>query len=81
MNNGLAEWRRHWGEAESGAVAQRVLFENDAVRVWEIVLEPGEELAVHTHALDYVIVTIESSEMEVRDQHGQRRQTAMPRTR
>jgi quercetin dioxygenase-like cupin family protein len=69
----MAQWREHWGDGEPGPVAQRVLFENDKVRVWEIALEPGEELAVHTHSLDYVIVTIEPSEMEVREHTGELR--------
>src|SRR5207237_719150 len=58
----------------AGPVAQRILFENDRVRVWEIVLEPGEELAVHTHELDYVVVNIETSQMEAREHTGQLRQ-------
>ena len=77
MADQLGQWREHWGDAEPGPVAQRVLFENDRVRVWEIVLEPGEELAVHTHELDYVIVTIESSDMEVREHTGELRRTGM----
>jgi hypothetical protein len=74
MADTVGQWRERWGAAEVGPVAQRVLFENDQVRIWEIVLEPGEELAVHTHELDYVVVTVESSQMEAREHTGQLRQ-------
>ncbi len=72
MTDSLASWRAAWkSDAEVGPVAQTILFENDKVRVWEIVLDPGEELAVHTHSIDYVIVTVEGSVMEVRNQQGE----------
>jgi mannose-6-phosphate isomerase-like protein (cupin superfamily) len=41
---------------ELGDVATRVLHENDRVRVWELVLEPGERSARHRHELDYLLV-------------------------
>jgi len=75
MADTVARWREQWhSDQEVGPVAQRMIFENDAVRVWEIVLEPGEELAVHTHELDYLVVTVESSDMEAREHTGQLRQ-------
>src|SRR5262245_13867768 len=42
-----------------GDVATRILFENDRVRVWEMVLPPGERSAVHRHELDYVLVQVD----------------------
>lgn len=76
MDDQLKQWQQVWqSEAQLGPVAQRVLFENDRVRVWEIVLEPGEELAVHTHTLDYLVITIEPSDMEVREHTGELRRT------
>ena len=36
-----------------------LLFENEHVRVWENVVEPGEESPVHRHDHDYLSVTIE----------------------
>lgn len=42
-----------------GDVATRVLFENERVRVWEMVLAPGERSATHRHALDYLLVQID----------------------
>ena len=42
--------------ANSHAVGTAVLFENDRLRVWDLVLEPGEASAVHRHTADYVFV-------------------------
>ena len=36
-----------------------LLFENEHVRVWENVLEPGEESPLHRHDHDYLAVDIE----------------------
>ena len=40
-------------------IGERVLFENDHIRVWENVIEPGEESAVHRHDHDYVAISVE----------------------
>jgi len=37
----------------NGCVGQRLLSENDRVRVWEIRLKPGERFGFHRHVLDY----------------------------
>jgi hypothetical protein len=42
-----------------GHIANRLLFENDRVRVWEMDLAPGERSATHHHDLDYVLVELE----------------------
>ncbi len=34
-------------------VGSRLLFENGAVRVWDITLEPGERLPFHCHRTSY----------------------------
>jgi hypothetical protein len=38
---------------ENRTVGTRLLLENDAVRVWEIVLEPGQRLPLHRHLTSY----------------------------
>jgi hypothetical protein len=43
-------------EDVSTAVGSQVLFENDFVRVWEMVLAPGEEFPVHKHLHDHVLI-------------------------
>ena len=42
--------------ANSHAVGTAVLFENERIRVWDLVLRPGEASAVHRHTADYVFV-------------------------
>ena len=44
-------------------IGTRVLFENEHVRVWENVLEPGEESPVHRHGYDYLIVDIDGDRL------------------
>ena len=46
-------------EDSMGSIGERVLFENEHVRVWENMLEPGEESPVHRHDHDYLIIDIE----------------------
>ena len=41
----------------SHEVGTRLLFENDRVRVWEMVLRPGESSARHVHEADYLFVS------------------------
>lgn len=41
-----------------GDVATTPLFENDRVKVWEMVLAPGEESPIHEHRHDYILVQI-----------------------
>ena len=47
------------------------LHEDDLVRVWEVVHEPGERLALHSHEPPYVVVCIEAGEHRVIDADGQ----------
>jgi len=41
---------------EIGGVGDRVLFEDDNVRIWEMRLEPGEASDLHKHEHDYYLV-------------------------
>ena len=48
------ELRRELGEADgNGRVGQRLVSETERVRVWSILLKPGERLGFHKHVLDY----------------------------
>lgn len=42
-----------------GGVGSRVLFEDERVRVWELILEPGEASALHRHEHDYYLAIFE----------------------
>jgi len=47
----------HAGEPR-GAVADRVLFEDEHLRIWELTLLPGQATALHHHPLDYYLVIL-----------------------
>jgi quercetin dioxygenase-like cupin family protein len=47
-----------------GDVANRLLFDNDHVRVWEMVLRPGERSDRHRHDLPYVLCVLEGSAVD-----------------
>ena len=42
-------------------VGTRKLFENEQVRVWDLQLQPGENLGVHRHENDYVLIFVGDS--------------------
>lgn len=39
-----------------------VWFENDRIRVWEVLLEPGERGAFHSHTTNYFWTVVEGSQ-------------------
>ncbi len=47
-----AEFERE-KKSPNGCVGQRLLSENERVRVWDIRLKPGERFGFHRHVLDY----------------------------
>lgn len=47
------------GDRELGDVGTRLVHENERVRIWEMVLAPGERSPVHEHRLDYILVFLE----------------------
>lgn len=50
-------------DEESHRVGTKLLFENDRVRVWELVLKPGETSPKHVHESDYVFVHLTKSKL------------------
>lgn len=48
-----------------GDVATRVVFEDERLRIWELVLEPGQEGPLHKHELDHILVQIAGDKMAV----------------
>ena len=51
-------------DRELGQVADRVVFENERVRIWEMSLEPGEASDFHEHTLDYLLCIIEGESVD-----------------
>ena len=44
---------------ELGEIATNVLFENEHVKIWNLIVEPGEASDWHLHGRDYVTVVVE----------------------
>jgi quercetin dioxygenase-like cupin family protein len=53
-----------------GNVANRFLFENERVRVWEMALEPGESSDLHEHRLPYVLCILEGESIDADYEDG-----------
>jgi beta-alanine degradation protein BauB len=53
-----------------GPPGTALLFENERTRVWEVLLEPGETLAMHAHELPYVVITVEGGECLITKEDG-----------
>lgn len=47
-----------------GDVANKLLFENDSVRVWEMNLAPGERSDRHRHDLPYLLCVLEGDRLD-----------------
>jgi hypothetical protein len=61
-----------------GDVGQRIVFENEQVRIWEINLEPGQVQDFHLHYHPYVIISLGGGENEIETIFGDKRMTNEP---
>lgn len=52
-------------------VGDRIVFEDDRVRVWELALEPGSQSHVHQHPHDYLMICIEGDRIAAEASPGQ----------
>ncbi len=41
-----------------GPMGDRIVVENDRVRIWELTIPPGGDSNIHRHDLDYVLVIL-----------------------
>ncbi|MBB84781.1 MAG: hypothetical protein CL931_13320 [Deltaproteobacteria bacterium] len=48
-----------------GPIATKVLYEDERVRIWDQLIEPGETTGPHHHALPYALVTVEGAPLDV----------------
>lgn len=48
-----------------GPIGDRILFENESVRVWIVSLEPGDKQPWHKHYLPYLIVPLTKGKSEI----------------
>src|SRR5215216_1053342 len=53
-----------------GPIGNRVIFENEQVRVWELAVEPGKSKGLHRHDLPYVIVPLTEGKIEIESIDG-----------
>lgn len=58
-----------------GQVGQRIVLENEQVRIWEINLDPGETIEFHIHHHPYVIISLGGGENEIETIFGDRIKT------
>jgi hypothetical protein len=53
-------------------VATTLIHEDEAVRVWNMTLAPGQMTSLHRHDYDYYFVVIEPAQLEVWGEDGSR---------
>jgi len=53
-----------------GPIGNRIIFENEHVRVWELAVEPGKSKGLHRHDLPYVIVPLTAGTIEIESIDG-----------
>jgi hypothetical protein len=61
-----------------GEIGQKILFENELVRVWEIRLEPGQTIDFHIHYHPYLVVSLGGGENEIETIFGKKISTQEP---
>jgi quercetin dioxygenase-like cupin family protein len=56
--------------APLGPIGSTILYENDAVRVWAVIVEPGAKQLWHRHLLPYLIVPLTGGDIEIESMDG-----------
>ena len=64
------------GDEPLGEIATEVLFENDRVKIWNLVVDPGEASDWHLHGRDYVTVVVEGGGLTVEYEDGSGEKTS-----
>ena len=58
------------GDAPLGEIATDVLFENDNVKIWNLIVNPGDASDWHRHERDYVTIVVEGVGLTVEYDDG-----------
>jgi quercetin dioxygenase-like cupin family protein len=58
-----------------GPIGDKILFENELVRVWAVTLDPGQRQPWHQHLLPYLIVPLTKGENIMYFDDGRERAT------
>jgi hypothetical protein len=61
-----------------GEIGNRIVLENEHVRIWEVRLDPGETIDFHLHYHPYVVISLGGGENEVETIFGDTFQTNEP---
>jgi hypothetical protein len=61
-----------------GEVGQRIVLENDHLRVWEIDLKPGHVQDFHLHYHPYIVISLGGGQNEIETIFGDKRMTNEP---
>ncbi|HWP01883.1 MAG TPA: hypothetical protein VNL96_00355 [Gemmatimonadaceae bacterium] len=59
-----------------GPVGDRIVFENEYVRIWEVALAPGQVQPYHRHDLPYLVIPLEGGESLITNIFGQERRVS-----
>jgi quercetin dioxygenase-like cupin family protein len=58
-----------------GPIGDKIVFENELVRVWSVTLDPGQRQPWHQHLLPYLIVPLTEGSNEMTFDDGRVRET------
>lgn len=61
-----------------GEVGDKILIENEHIRVWEVRLEPGQTIDFHIHYHPYLVVSLGGGENEIETVFGKKIPTDEP---
>ena len=60
------------------SIGDKILLENELIRMWEVRLEPGQTLGFHIHYHPYVVVSLSGGENEIETISGKKISTDEP---
>ena len=58
------------GNEPLGDIASHVVFENDHVKIWNLIVDPGQSSDWHLHERDYITVVVEGAGLVVEYDDG-----------
>ena len=66
------------GNEPLGDVANQFLFENQRIKMWNLVLDPGESSDWHVHEMDYLTIVIDPGSLRVEWEDGSTEDRQLP---
>jgi quercetin dioxygenase-like cupin family protein len=61
---------------ELGPIGDKIIFENDDIRVWSLTLKPGGRQPWHQHLLPYLVVPLTKGKNKMIFDDGREKETA-----